>query len=136
MRNEILAAEAGAPLDWIERGAVGASFVCLLHCLALPFLLAPLPPLASMFPISETFHIWIIGFAVPTSAIALFGGRARHGTLMPLIAGAVGLALLAIGALVLGETAWETPVTVCGSFTLAFAHLRNWRLRHVGHGVA
>lgn len=136
MRNEVPTGKMAAPLDWIERGAVGASFLCLLHCLALPFLLAALPAFASLFPVSETFHIWIIGFAVPTSAIALLSGRAKHRSTAPLLAGAIGLALLAIGALVLGGTAWETPVTVCGSFTLAFAHLRNWRLRHVLHAVA
>ncbi|MGY2734631.1 MerC domain-containing protein [Sphingomonas sp. UYP23] len=119
-----------ASVDWVERAAVGASFVCLIHCLALPFLLAALPTLASAFPVPETFHIWVIAFAVPTSMIALWSGRSRHGSTSPLVAGILGLILIAFGALVWGGTAWETPITVLGSLALAGAHLGNWRLRH------
>lgn len=130
MRNEIGSGEAAGPVDWIERGAVGASFLCLVHCLALPFLLAALPALATALPVSERFHIWIIAFAVPTSAVALWTGWFEHGAVFPVLVGGVGLGLLAIGAFVFGETFWEIPVTVCGSLILAAAHLRNWRLRH------
>lgn len=130
MQNHSSRARADRPVDWIERSAVGASFVCLVHCLALPFLLAALPALASVMPVSERFHLWVIAFAVPTSTIALWTGRARHGSQVPGVIGAAGLALLVLGAVVFGETRWETPITVCGSLTLAVAHLRNWRLRH------
>jgi len=130
MRNEIGPGEAAGPVDWIERGAVGASFLCLVHCLALPFLLAALPALATALPVSERFHIWILAFAAPTSAVALWTGWLGHGAVFPMLVGAVGLALLATGASVFGETSLEIPVTVCGSLILAAAHLRNWRLRH------
>ena len=117
-------------VDWVERAAFGASFLCLVHCLALPLALAALPALASVFPLPETFHVWMIAFAVPTSMIALLSGRAHHHAAAPLRTGSAGLILIAAGALVFGESVWETPFTVAGSLMLAGAHLGNWCLRH------
>ncbi len=119
-----------APVDWVERAAVSASLLCLVHCLALPFLLAALPALATIVPVSESFHLWVLAFAVPASAIALLSGMTRHGTTWLLVPGAIGLALLASGAIPFGTTRWETPLTIIGSLTLAGTHLLNWRRRH------
>jgi hypothetical protein len=120
-------------IDWIERAAVGASAVCLIHCAGLPLLLAALPALSSLLPIPESFHVWILGFAVPTSALALIAGWRHHRRAYPLQVGTIGLALLATGALLLLGGRWETPVTIVGSLCLAFAHVANWRLRHLHH---
>ena len=117
-----------ARLDWFERAAVSASMLCLLHCLALPLLIA-----SRILTIPETFHLWVLALAVPTSAAALLAGRARHGATWPVATGCLGLALLALGAITFGETSWETPITVSGSLTLATAHIGNWRLRHRTH---
>jgi hypothetical protein len=125
---------AGAPgIDWVERAAVGASALCLIHCIGLPLLLAALPALSSFLPIPESFHVWVLAFAVPTSALALFTGRHHHRRAHPLMIGAAGLILLATGALFLLGGRWETPVTILGSLCLARAHIANWRLRHSSH---
>jgi hypothetical protein len=116
--------------NWTERVALCASAACLVHCLVLPLLLAALPALSTVLAIPESFHAWALAAAVPSAAYALVQGRARHGRSAPLTAGATGLSLLAAGAFAFGETRWEVPVTVCGSLTLAAAHLANWRLRH------
>jgi hypothetical protein len=116
--------------DWLDRAALGASFACLVHCLALPLLFSLLPALAHALSIPESFHVWVVAFALPTSGYALVSGRTRHGAGWPLALGAVGLALLTIGVAWLGGTSGETPATVAGSLILAGAHLGNWRLRH------
>lgn len=116
--------------DWIERTALTASFACLAHCIGLPILFAVLPVLSSALPIPPAFHLWMIALAVPMSSIALLTGRARHHATMPLSVGFFGLALLAMGAILFGETRLETPMTVAGSLTLAWTHIANWRLRH------
>ena len=116
--------------DWFEWAAMSASLLCLIHCLALPLLIAALPALSRILAIPESFHVWVLAFAVPASGAALVSGRARHGEIWPLVAGAAGLALLAIGAFLFGQTPGETPVTVTGSLVLAAAHIGNWRLRH------
>ena len=123
----------GSALDWLERVAVGASILCLIHCAGLPLLLAALPALSRLIALPEAFHAWILILAVPSSGAALLLGTWRHRAWMPLAAGSFGLALLAAGAFLLAEGAFETPVTIAGSLCLAGAHIGNWRLRHRHH---
>jgi hypothetical protein len=125
---------AGAPvIDWVERAAAGASFLCLIQCAGLPLLLAALPALSRLIAIPEDFHVWILGFAVPASGAALLLGARQHRMWLPLAAGCLGLALLSAGALFLLGSPYETPVTVAGSIFLVIAHVGNWRLRHRRH---
>ena len=119
--------------DWIEGFAVSASMLCLVHCLALPLVLAALPVMSNVLAIPESFHLWVLAFAIPSSGVALVMGRAAHGAHWPLALGALGLLLLAIGALAFGGTRGEMPVTVAGSLSLAAAHFGNWRLRREYH---
>ncbi len=119
--------------DWIEGLAVGATIACLVHCLALPLLIAAVPILSSALPIPEHFHLIALALAVPATAGALFAGFRRHRLAAPLIAGTVGLTLLTLGALHWGETPLETPVTVLGSLCIAAAHVANWRYRRAAH---
>lgn len=117
--------------NWLDGFAVGASAACLVHCLALPLLIATLPVLAGMLAIGEGVHGAIFVAAVPTSALALFAGHRRHGQFTPMAGGALGLTLLASG-LMAGRPLAETALTVSGSLLLASAHLMNWRLRPRG----
>ncbi len=117
------------PVDWLDRAALFASAACMVHCLALPLLIAALPALSAVLAVPESFHVWVLAFAVPAAGIALVQGRSRHGASYPLGVGAMGLLLLAVGAFAVGEGPLETPVTVAGSLLLAFAHIANWRLR-------
>lgn len=116
-------------VDWLDRAALAGSFACMVHCLALPLLIAALPALSSVLAVPESFHLWVLGFAAPAAVIALLQGRARHGASCPLWIGLAGLAMLAAGALALPEGPPETAVTVAGSLCLAGAHIANWRLR-------
>ena len=121
------------PGDWLDRAALGASALCLVHCLALPLIIAALPALSHLLSLPELIHFWILLFAVPTAGLAFVTGRNRHGATYPLIVGAFGLVALAIGV-AFASTRLETPVTVTGSLLLAAAHIANWRLRHArGH---
>lgn len=120
--------------DWLERVAVSASAVCLVHCVGLPLLLAALPALATIVAVPESFHVWVLAFAVPASGIALLLGYRSHRATLPLLVGCAGLGLLVLGALVLLDGPLETSVTIVGSLTLAISHVMNWRRRHNQHG--
>lgn len=118
--------------DWLDRTAVGASFLCLIHCAGLPLLLAALPALSQAVAIPERFHPWMLAFAIPTSAIALVAALRRHGRGETLVLGSIGLALMT-GALAFAETPTETAMTIAGSLCLASAHIVNLRRRHWPH---
>ena len=117
----------------MERAAFGASLLCLIHCLALPLLVALLPALSSMLPSHTSFHLWMLAFAIPVSGIGLLIARSEHGRTMPLLVGFAGLILLALGGLAFGETAFEIPFTVIGAAMLAAAHIASMHFRHRHH---
>ncbi len=118
-------------LSWFDGLAVGASVLCLIHCLVLPILIAALPALAARLDLGEGFHLGVLAFALPISAVALGEGWRRHRGLTPLAVGAFGLMLLAAGLAFEDWVAVETGVTVAGSLLLAGAHVANWRGRVV-----
>lgn len=119
----------GSGHGWLDGLSVGASLLCLIHCLALPILIAALPALARTLDLPEGFHLLVLAAAIPTSAVALAGGHRRHGALVPVFTGIAGLVLMTIGALFTSRAATETALTVAGSLLLAGAHIANWRLR-------
>lgn len=114
---------------WFDGFAVGASALCLVHCLGLPLLIAALPAIANRVNPGEGFHLAVLLFAVPTSAFALIEGWRRHRGVTPLFVGGAGLALMAAGLAFENWVAVETGVTVAGSLLLAGAHVVNWRRR-------
>lgn len=118
--------------DWLDRAATVASLLCLLHCLALPLLIAALPSLAKVLDVPESFHMAVVIFALPSSLLALLSGKAKHRSPLPLLVGLAGLAALIVALALLHDSALETPATVVGSVALAAAHVWNWRLRHAG----
>ena len=107
--------------------AIGASTVCLVHCLLLPALILLLPTLAAYLTFPESFHLGAVIFAVPTSILALAAGYRHHRRAAPLLIVLPGVAFLALGAVVASEEWTETALTVVGATVLAFGHVFNWR---------
>ncbi|MGL4639811.1 MAG: MerC domain-containing protein, partial [Shewanella sp.] len=85
--------------------AIGASGLCLLHCLVLPFVIAMLPLTVALAASSEWVHFWILVTAIPTSLLALISGARRSGKRWALIGGCASLFLLFLGY-VLEDLAW------------------------------
>ena len=113
----------------LDAFTIGASGVCLVHCLLLPLLVAAAPSLSRLVRVPEEFHVLAFALAVPASAFALSGGYRRHGVILPVFVASAGLLLIGIGALGGLQVALETGVSVVGSVLLAIGHLVNWRLR-------
>ncbi|KHL25544.1 hypothetical protein PK98_02390 [Croceibacterium mercuriale] len=114
-------------LTLLDGFALAASAACMVHCLALPLVLAMLPLLSGTLVEGEGFHVLVLALAMPTSAMALWASRSPGRGHGPLLAGAAGLGLLAL-ALLVGEAA-EQMLTLGGSLLLAGAHVTNWRAR-------
>lgn len=113
----------------IDRISIGLSALCAVHCLVLPIVAGALPALAASVSHSH-FHALMLLLVIPLSAIALGAGWRRHrdGIVMALGLCGIGLMVFAatLGHDLLGHEG-ERWVTVAGSFTVAAAHLRNFR---------
>ena len=118
--------------SWLDGFAVALSALCLLHCLALPLVVAGLPFLSQF---AEThLHAQVLVVVLPLSIVALGLGYRKHRDARIVAAGAAGMLLLVVGATVahqqLGVLA-DRAFTVTGSLTLATAHFINaYRSKH------
>ena len=122
---------------YFDRVAIALSTICIVHCLAMPFVIAVLPVAAFTLGGDGHFHSLMLWFVVPTSMLGFgFGFRVhRRGDIVLL--GAAAIVTLAVAAL-WGHSAWdpsiEVLVNVVGSVVLAAAHWRNLReVRRLHH---
>ena len=118
--------QSDAKLDFV---AATLSTACLVHCLALPILVAFLP-LSMTWLESEWIHRMLVLVALPVSGVAIASSLQREeGPAFPLAA-AGGLGLLVVAAFVEALHDYEVPVTVVGSCLLGVAHIARWSTRH------
>lgn len=110
--------------------AITLSAICIVHCLAVPLLVAGLPIAALSFGNSEHFHGVMLWLVVPTSVFGFILGYRLHQRAGLVALGAIGVVVLAAVA-IWGHDAWtdtlEVTVSVAGSLLLASAHWLNFR---------
>lgn len=117
-------------IKWFDGFAMFASGLCLLHCIALPALIAMLPVVAKLTGATEALHLWLLIAALPTSLYALTAGARRSGRAVALAVGSVALTLLFLGWSFEGMLPYATLLTVFGSLLLAISHIANWGLQN------
>jgi hypothetical protein len=114
------------PTNWLDGAAVALSALCLVHCLALPLLVAGMPLLARFA--EGHLHAQMLLIVLPLSVLAFGLGFRRHRSVRIVAIGAVGMILLVFGATVahaqLGLAA-DRAFTVIGALVLAAAHYFN-----------
>ncbi len=113
-------------LSW-DRLGILVSSLCLVHCVALPVLLACLPFIGLHFVPDESIHLALTYLAVPVGALALLPGLRRHGQSWVLLLGVAGVALMLGGHFFHEAPALEQAVTGGGGALLVLAHLYNLR---------
>jgi len=110
--------------------AIALSAICLVHCLAVPVLVAVLPIAAISFGNSEHFHGLMLWLVVPTSFVGFSLGYRLHRRKGLVALGAVGVIVLGVAA-IRGHGTWvealEVAVSVTGSLLLGGAHWLNFR---------
>jgi hypothetical protein len=116
----------------LDKAAIALSGLCLLHCLALPFLIVLLPFLNEVA--IDRWHAPMLLVVIPVSVFAFTIGFRRHRNRGVIAVGAAGILLLVIGGTLahyfLGLAA-DRIFTLSGAGVLAVAHYRNSRLaRH------
>jgi hypothetical protein len=117
----------------LDRFAVVLSLVCMIHCLALPLIVAVLPIVGSTLLPDREFHWLMLLLVLPASLWALTSGYRHHRRIGIAAVGAFGLGVL-LGVSLLGHElfglAGERLATSVGSIFVAAAHVLNYRRRH------
>lgn len=112
-----------------------ASSICLVHCMALPFVVSLLPVLGLQFLEGHLAHVVLAFFVLTFAVTAVVPGYFKHRRSDILFFMIVGLSLVLIatfGLQGMGET-WELPLITVGNLILVGTHLRNRALSRCTH---
>jgi len=116
-----------------DRVGASASFLCALHCAALPFVLAVLPVLGLSFLANHRFERIFIGAASALALTVLSLAYPRHRNPLPLSLLLAGLLPLWLGGFLFdgqNTLGLHALLVSIGGCCLAFAHITNMRVRN------
>ncbi len=109
---------------WLDIASMILSGLCVVHCVALPFLVAALPALG-IFSDNDAVHKVLVMTALPLSGFALWqSGGWRKNDVAVLMAS--GLFLLAAAAFLPVLHSVEAVISVLGALMVAGAHWLNY----------
>ena len=114
----------------LDRTGAAASFICAIHCVAMPFMIAALPLLGLGFLLDERLDWALISFSVIIGLVSLVPSFIRHHRkVRTLILFIVGISLILISHIWLEED-WhlQAPVLIAGAAAVISAHLINRKL--------
>jgi uncharacterized membrane protein YfcA len=121
------AANSFPKVSWDVVG-IGASTLCVVHCVLLPIALAFSPTLAHILPGNETVHRTLAYLLAGVGLIAFWTGYKIHRRKLVLLLLAVGILGVTVGAyagFLLPSHLWEVLITLSGSSFLIVAHSLN-----------
>jgi len=125
---------------------IGLSGLCMVHCLAMPAIIALLPQITAWTGADQAFHVGLAIVLPLIAGLALVSGYIKHRAPMTLVLGGLGLAFIWMALLVPGCTSCaahdgaahthapmiaglplHNVITSVGSTLLITAHAINWR---------
>lgn len=112
-----------------DRIGTVASFLCAIHCAALPFVLALLPLLGLSFLADHRFERGFVMFACALALTSLIGGFRRHHQPLALVLAIPGLLLLLLGVTFAENYSiiLHSVLVTCGGLLVASSHFVNLR---------
>lgn len=111
----------------IDGFAMALSGLCALHCLISSVVVVMLASAGGIL-LDPIIHEIGLGFAIVLAGFAFVDGFFRHGFIMPLALGSLGLGVM-LGALELPHNGSEIVATLLGIALLALGHDLNRRAR-------
>lgn len=112
-------------VDWDRLGGA-LSFLCLVHCLVLPWMAALLPVTLLL---NESAHIWLFLALAPATVLAASSGFRTYRRHLPSTLMATGVLVVGVSAFTSINEALEVTLTVAGSLLLIASHIYNGRLK-------
>lgn len=109
----------------LHKTGVWLSFLCTIHCLAMPFVVTAVPFLGESV-IDETAEHYLIFGSVVLALVLLVKDFRLHRNQTPLLLLAASTLFSSVGVFVV-EHHFETPFVIIGAMLMAAAYYNNWR---------
>lgn len=115
---------------WLDLTGTAVSWLCAIHCIALPFFISLLPFLGLSFLLDETVEWTIIGVSILVAALSLLPAYfRRHRKIRTIIFFVSGVGLIIATHLAFEENLLlQVPLLLAGAILITAAHLVNRRL--------
>lgn len=113
----------------LDNLGIAASVICLIHCMAMPFVVALLPFLGLSFLESHESHLWLGAIIIGLALVSIIPGYLKHKRKRILSGMIVGIALVLAGSYlshifhILHEH--ELWILIAGNLILVTTHLFN-----------
>lgn len=127
MEEVVLRSETSKTATWVDRLGICVSVACLIHCLALPLMLAFVPTVGAIYWIGEGFDLIFAVAALLLALGCLCWGFRIHRRKRLFITFAAALLFLFSG-LLYADGWMETGLLVAGGLGLVGSHLLNRHL--------
>jgi hypothetical protein len=114
---------------WLDLTGAAVSWVCVVHCLVMPFFISLAPLIGISFLVDESIEQSIIGISVLIAAISLLPAFFRqHGKIRAIVLFVFGISLIVVSHAAFEESAMRIPVLLAGAVLISAAHLINRHL--------
>ena len=114
----------------LDYTGAAVSWVCAVHCLAMPLLLTILPLIGLSFLVDEMTEWILIGISATIALISLLPAYfTQHRKIRTILLFASGIGLVVLSHLVFeDELMWNIPLVLSGAILITAAHFINRRL--------
>jgi hypothetical protein len=110
----------------LHKTGMTLSFLCLIHCLSMPFVITLLPIVAEGF-LNHTLEILLVVGSFVLAVLLLIKDYKVHHKISPLLLLFGASILQYIGLFVVNESQ-ESMYVISGSILMAIAYLTNWNM--------
>ncbi len=134
--ESIEAHQSSVAIVSLDNLGIAASSLCLVHCLAMPFVIAFLPLLGWQFLEGRPAHRILAFFVFSFAIFAVVPGYLKHKKTSVLISMLLGLSLVLIATFTARQfmpEKLELPLITLGNLMLVATHWRNRSLAACGH---
>jgi drug/metabolite transporter (DMT)-like permease len=110
----------------LHKTGMTLSFLCLIHCLAMPFIITLLPLVAKGF-MNHTLEIFLVAGSFVIAVLLLTKDYKIHHKITPLLLLLIASILQYIGLFIVIQKQ-ESMFIISGSILMAISYLTNWNM--------
>jgi hypothetical protein len=111
----------------LDKVGMGISFLCAIHCMVFPFVLAFIPSFGATVFFGNGFNILAVLISILIAGVSFLKGFEKHRRFYPTLIFSSAVILICVGIFVVPHT-YDLPFMIIGGTFIFLAHLLNLKL--------